>query len=294
MNSSDEEFAITLFVKNYKCKCTLFFRYGITYHDMFLTNGIKIISPIVIVCNLNAQNQQIIRTFRTLDSKILCNDVKEDSFLTFHDPIVWKNITICPILGRQISKLLHIHSPSRNLTLKCLIGICSHHSRSNDSSIIGKDIFHIFHLLDLGNQLIDNFLKFYFALKPLTSTNGVNCLYLDSSSPISQGSQKGLSKFEKQRKIQELYSLIDSQSIHLIIVDSKLEKTCNDFLFLLTKVCNDQNVLILSSKLSKCVIENVFLKLNKFSLMQLIIKQQPSIVYECIRKMFLYDKHSIN
>lgn len=243
-----------------------------TFLETFKSNGIQIFSPLVIVINDDKSVHMV-----TLDT-ILGSVVTETSCIGFHNPIAWNDIDISSIKTNDIVRDLQILNRNCPLTLKHIINICSHYATRYPSPLIGRDIFRIFNLLGLGVQLIEKTFQIFCAISP--------------SKP----------KIIVVQHIKDCESLLPPtrQTPQLIILNINHNEINHNNLGTLNtlshlkKQCIKANILILSTKLGHEQLSTITNNITKEDLFLLTIKNQPSIIWDIIRKIFLYNKHIIN
>jgi hypothetical protein len=235
-----------------------------TFLKTFVLNGIQILSPLVIVID----DKKCIQ-IATLDT-ILGSIVTETSCIGFHEPIVWNDVDISLYESETIIRDLQILNRNREPNLKDIINICSHYATRYSSPMIGRDIFTIFKSLDLGVQLIEKTFAFFCAITPTKPKIVVIC------------------------NIQHCKSIFSEAAPQMIILNISDNLHNLDEIIALKRHCIKMNVLILSTQLGHNQLNTIINNMTKENLFALIIKNQPSIIWDIIRKIFLYNKHIIN
>lgn len=264
MGEQDVEIPVHLYFKDQKC--TIFCKNHETFLQTFASNGIRILSPLVIVQNCQDRSIKTV----TLDTPV--NTIlNQHTQLCFHQPIKWNTVFFTPNQLEFIKFSLKIITEKRAPTLKDIIDICSHHAQKSLSRTVGKDIFTLFNSLGLGLQLLDNTFFVFKSLFP----NKPQTFVIDSLD------------------LKVSLSLI-TPTPQLIILRLNKNQENAENVIQLKKDCLKQNILILSTKLCHQKLESLLNTLTKEQLFYLMIKHQPTIIWDIIRKLFLYNKHIIN
>lgn len=275
MSSSDEiDFVLIFKDKNLKLYLT-FNDINQTFLDIFSINGIEILSPLVVVVDKNQK-----RTTFTLDSP-LSSLLNQPDYIHFHQPLEWQIGHISLDQYLPILKEIKIKVKIRTPNFQDIINICSYFAQKgekNKSFSIGRDIFRIFYHLGLSGQLIDRVLSIFCALCP----EKLNVVVVQRNPKTSSHFRS----FSPKDNISYLFH--PSPQIILVKENDDINTQA------IREQCFKHNILIMSTKLSNEKLSELFAKMTKEDFFALVIKHQPTIIWELIRKIFLYNKHIIN